>query len=128
MTVYADLIGLPFFEGGRFPGPVDCLGISLEATRRDGVPFPDVWLEIEAAWKRGVRDFSSWTPAGWRLLPTGTRPRAGDVAVMLDGADSPSHLIYMATDRDALHAVPGTTSRLVRLRPGRVVATFRRDS
>ena len=46
---YDDLIGTPFERGARGPQKLDCYGLIMELSRRNGVELPDIRTPEEAA-------------------------------------------------------------------------------
>lgn len=127
---FAHLVGIPFLEGARMhdgSGCIDCYGLVQEACRIDGRPFPDAWEQIAADWRRGERRFEDWVPAGWTW--TSDEPRALDVLILRDKQGRPTHLGYMADDREVLHATIGARSILTPLRRmrARVAQVLRRS-
>lgn len=66
---FRDLLATPYALGGRTIGVgIDCLGIVGEIARRRGIPAPDGWPSIRAAWQRGEIDAATGFPAGWRRV------------------------------------------------------------
>jgi hypothetical protein len=81
-----DVLGSPFVRGGRQVGvALDCLGVVGAVAARRGLPPPDGWASIKAAWERGEIDAASGFPAGWTRQPPGTVLQSGDVLVYVRG-------------------------------------------
>lgn len=77
-----DILTSPFVRGGRQVGvALDCLGVVGAVAARRGLPPPDGWASIKAAWERGELAAASGFPAGWTRQPSGTPLQSGDVLV-----------------------------------------------
>lgn len=77
-----DILTSPFVRGGRLVGvALDCLGVVGAVAARRGLPPPDGWASIKAAWERGELAAASGFPAGWTRQPPGTPLQNGDVLV-----------------------------------------------
>lgn len=111
----ADIMAWPYRLGGRGPGGVDCLGLTLAVLERIGIPAPDPWHNVHEAWRTGELEAATGFGPGWRrievaevgldgdvlLFDVGGR-RAGHVAVLLRG-----HLVH-ATNEVGVHLKPWT--------------------
>lgn len=69
----AELLGIPHVEGGRSLAGMDCLGVTLEALRRAGVPedqVPDPWRQLERLYREQPHaiDLASLFPPAWRRV------------------------------------------------------------
>ena len=81
-----DILTSPWERGGRQIGTaLDCLGVVGAVAARRGLPPPDGWASIRAAWERGELDAASGFPAGWQRQPPGTPLKNGDVLVYVRG-------------------------------------------
>lgn len=66
------LLGTPYVESGREPGVgIDCLGVVLYLCTLKGLPAPDPWPQIQAAWRRGDLSTASGFPPGWSRVTDG---------------------------------------------------------
>lgn len=82
-----DLLHTPYELGGRQVGVgIDCLGTVAEVARRRGLPPPDGWPSIRAAWENGTLAAASGFPDGWIRMPAATGLRDGDVLLFVSGA------------------------------------------
>lgn len=62
-----DILHTPYALGGREIGAgLDCLGVVNAIAARRGLPPPDGWPSIRAAWERGELATATGFPAGWR--------------------------------------------------------------
>lgn len=73
------LLATPYRLGGRTVGEgIDCLGVVLVLCTDLGLPLPDPWTQLRAAWRSGTVDTASGFPAGWTRVQ-GQQPATGDV-------------------------------------------------
>ena len=101
-----DVLHTPFKLGGREVGKgIDCLGVVAEIARRRGLPAPDGWPSIRAAWERGELPSATGFPKGWRRIPH-VDLRDGDVLLFF-GPEHPwsailhgGHIWSATPDRD----------------------------
>lgn len=88
MTIFQDLIGVPFVRGGRDRSGLDCLGVVLEILDRMGIPResrPDPWARLRELYDsrdrgalREILAGGQVIPSAWRRLETWpTTPRDG---------------------------------------------------
>lgn len=71
-TIIADLIGRPFFDGGRGPGAFDCWGLCMEAFRRFGYELPE--YPIGAFESEKIHETITEDRHKWQELPFPSRP------------------------------------------------------
>ncbi len=90
-TLYLDLLGKPFVEGGRGPFFYDCVGLMLELHRRMGHRMPEWASDPEEV------------PRAMSLFETVTEPRPGD-CVLLRSPDPGWHVGVLVTPTLMLHA------------------------
>lgn len=77
-----DVLRSPYKLGGRIVGAeLDCLGVVGEIARRRGLPPPDGWPSIRAAWERGELDAAGGFPFGWSRVSAPFTLQDGDVLV-----------------------------------------------
>lgn len=77
---FADILRTPYLLGGRTIGHgLDCLGVVLIIAQRIGLPLPDPWVSIRAAWLAGSLAPASGFPTGWVRLTDHRALRTGDV-------------------------------------------------
>jgi cell wall-associated NlpC family hydrolase len=75
-----DVLHTPYVLGGREIGAgLDCLGVVSIIARRRGLPPPDGWPSIRAAWERGELPTATGFPIGWRRQQPIRDLRDGDV-------------------------------------------------
>jgi cell wall-associated NlpC family hydrolase len=75
-----DILHTPYVLGGRVIGTgLDCLGVVGAIAQRRGVPPPDGWPSIRAAWEQGKLPTASGFPAGWHRQPEDVVLADGDV-------------------------------------------------
>ena len=106
-----DLVGKPFFDGGRGPGAFDCWGLTMQAMRLYGYELPEcpisafdsVLIDIEITIQKRQ----------WKELPA---PVAGCVAVMRFGcSDYVNHVATCIGDGLMLHTREKTGSVVERI-------------
>ena len=71
-TIVADLVGRPFFDGGRGPGAFDCWGLCMEAFRRFGYELPEYPIgafETEAIHAQIIEDRQKWQEMAFPVRP-----------------------------------------------------------
>ncbi|MBL8752276.1 MAG: hypothetical protein JNK15_03160 [Planctomycetes bacterium] len=68
-------------DGDEVGVALSCLGAVRAVARLRGLPPPDGWLSIRAAWERGEVETASGFPAGWVRQPAGAQLLDGDVLV-----------------------------------------------
>jgi cell wall-associated NlpC family hydrolase len=110
-----DILSTPYVVGGRTPGVgIDCLGVVAEIARRRGVPAPDGWPSIEAAYRRGEIDHSGF-PAGWVRVDAPADPyviRDGDVLLFYGthpwcAIVHAGHVYSSSREHGSAYCVPG---------------------
>ncbi|OAO02719.1 C40 family peptidase [Roseovarius indicus] len=106
-------IGLPFVDGGRGPGAVDCWGlVRLVFAQERGIDLP-TYGEISAkqllAITRAI-EAGQEAPEVWRQVET---PEAFDVAVMRSGSSwRPCHVGVMVDRKRVLHVEKASSACL----------------
>jgi cell wall-associated NlpC family hydrolase len=110
-----DYVGLPFVDGGRDRGGVDCWGlVRIVFTEQLGVQLPD-FADIRAMdWRQSARAIADAIgSAEWISVVPGTE-QPFDVAVMRGHSDGRrpvsivNHVGIVAPGRAVLHAEEGT--------------------
>lgn len=104
---YADLIGVPFVEGGRDRTGLDCWGVVLEWYRRQGVLLKDPFrLETQASLKQAhVLPADQWIARQfdhWRRVE---RPEVGSVVAFRDVEGAAVHVAVLVASGLVLHAL-----------------------
>lgn len=98
-----DLLGLPYVEGGRLPGPgTDCFGLVVECCRRAGRPIPDPFISAEQP--TDARQWILERLSGWQRCEV---PEAGCV-VELRSHDQPAHMGYLLNSVEFVHTLAKT--------------------
>lgn len=110
IALVQDLLGLPYVDGGRLPGPgADCFGLVLECCRRMGRTIPDPYQSGD-----GPVDAKRWIEerlVGWRVTD---RPVAGGV-VELRSAEHPAHIGFVLSGTHFLHSLQATGAVIGRM-------------
>ena len=103
--VAAQLLGIPFCEGGRdyraFVGGTDCLGLTLEFLHRIGIYASDPWEHERKRWLEGAdRTAQDVMRDAWRPLSADESVQVGDVGEMNGGR----HVCVYVGGEFVLHA------------------------
>lgn len=71
-VIIADLVGRPFFDGGRGPGTYDCWGLCVEAFKRFGYELPEYPIgafEAEKIHETIMEDRQKWVELNIPVKP-----------------------------------------------------------
>lgn len=108
-----DMMAWPYRLGGRGPGGVDCLGLTLAVLQRIGIPAPDPWRDIHTAWRSGSLDAATGFGSNWRRIEPSDVGLDGDVLLFDVGGCRAAHVAVLFAGHVA-HAASGIG---VNLRP-----------
>lgn len=104
---YADLIGVPFVEGGRTREGLDCWGVVLELYRREGIVLKDPFAcETQASVKQTQRENAEvWIARHFDQWRRVSDPAWGRVAAFRDVDGAAVHVGVLVEPGKFVHAL-----------------------
>ena len=110
VLTYADLVGVPFVEGGRARSGMDCWGVVLELYRRAGIALKDPFTaqSPEAIKRQQGQSVTQWIAQEFDQWDTVTAPDIGHVVAFRDVDGAAVHVGVVVEPGKFLHALRRT--------------------